>query len=197
MYIRLTSPGGHEPPLARTFLSISNVSILIIYFSISGPFILVHGFTKPIKRLSAQKYKFNVDRFGIFSVYNNGTDLFESHEVSDSIYCIEHVVDIKKSRVNNYTIFIKKSKTPPIPTNILITRWLKIVSCIFLVLTISVYLYLPKMRNLFGKILLSYCVSTLAFFTLLVLSQFYSSSFSNATCISIGKYGKKIMKGNM
>ncbi|XP_044752714.1 probable G-protein coupled receptor Mth-like 3 [Coccinella septempunctata] len=152
------------------------------------PFVLIHGFTKPIKPMSPKKYEFGVDRFGLFTVYINKTNSFQHHEVADGRYCIEHAFRESniKVLVDNYILFARGGKVPPIQMNILITRWLKIVSCIFLILTILVYLLLPKMRNLFGKILLCYCVATLVFFSSLTLSQFYSNDFSDATCITMG-----------
>ncbi|XP_044750825.1 G-protein coupled receptor Mth2-like [Coccinella septempunctata] len=151
------------------------------------PFVLIHGFKPRIHRLSLQKYNYHVDRFGIFSAYQNKTESFDHYEVYNRSYCIEHALKHNNEKIllDQYLMFAE-SKEPPIAMKFFVTRWIKVVSCFFLILTILVYLLLPKMRNLFGKILLNYCLSTFLFFACLAVSQFYSSDFSDAMCRGIG-----------
>ncbi|KAK9872035.1 hypothetical protein WA026_015285 [Henosepilachna vigintioctopunctata] len=87
--------------------------------------------------------------------------------------------------LDNYAIF-GKIVLPPMETKISLTRWVKIVSCIFILLTIIVYAILPKLRNLFGKILLSYCVAMFMLFFVLTITQFFQQDFSNSFCKFVG-----------
>ncbi|XP_045470220.1 probable G-protein coupled receptor Mth-like 3 isoform X2 [Harmonia axyridis] len=147
------------------------------------PFILIHNNFKPIQLLSERKYEIQLDRSGVFSAsYRNSSSQSKTYNIT---YCVEHAFkEINgKVKINAYRIFVKP-KQPPIPTKILITRYIKIVSCIFLLLTIAVYLLLPNMRNLFGKMLLNYCVSTFIFFASLALIQFYQ--FRDTSCEFMG-----------
>ncbi|XP_045470215.1 probable G-protein coupled receptor Mth-like 6 isoform X2 [Harmonia axyridis] len=136
------------------------------------PFIIIHNNFKPLQLLSERKYEIQLDKSGVFSARNRNSS--SQSKTYNHIYCVEHAFKEMNGTMtmNAYRIFVKP-KQPPIPKKILITRYIKIVSCIFLLLTIAVYLLLPKMRNLFGKMLLNYCVSTFIFFASLTLTQFY------------------------
>ncbi|KAK9869405.1 hypothetical protein WA026_003160 [Henosepilachna vigintioctopunctata] len=120
------------------------------------PFVVIHGTRKPFYFLDS--YNFTIDRKGMLAIHMNETHKY--FEVSDGQYCFEHL----KRGTNNVYITLSPSSEPEIPMKFSITRWIKLISCIFLLLTISVYLIVPKMRNLFGKILLSYSVATFLMF---------------------------------
>lgn len=138
---------------------------------------------RPISILKESK-NFYIDASGVFSTYSNITDSYNRYEPSEYSYCIEHAY--KKGSVNGYTIFSRALK-PQLQIKFVVTRWIKILSCVFLFLTMAVYLALPKMLNLFGKILLSYSLATFLFFFFLCLSQFLSTEFNDVVCKSIGK----------
>ncbi|KAL3282448.1 hypothetical protein HHI36_005634 [Cryptolaemus montrouzieri] len=146
------------------------------------PFAIIHGFGSGLYVLNENKYNFTVDKSGAYISYQNKTESFKYHSVLERSYCMEYA---QKGEMNKYALFAEPSK-PKLETKFAVTRWVKILSCIFLILTICVYLLLPKMRNLFGKILLSYSVSTLLFFFLLSFSQFYYNTTSNEVCRIMG-----------
>ncbi|XP_045467311.1 probable G-protein coupled receptor Mth-like 3 isoform X2 [Harmonia axyridis] len=145
-----------------------------------APFALIHGKPKSIYRL--KNIDFKIDKSGTFSVYRNATGSYSHYKSSEQMYCFEHA---KKGRINGYNFFAKVPQLK-LKMKFVITRWLKILSCIFLLLTIAVYLILPKMLNLFGKILLSYSLATFMFFFLLCLTDFLNEKYDDSTCKTMG-----------
>ncbi|KAK9869403.1 hypothetical protein WA026_003158 [Henosepilachna vigintioctopunctata] len=106
--------------------------------------------------------------------------------VSENVYCMEHQYRKRNGVDKGLYIIFFKSTPPTIEVKYSVTRWVKIVSCIFLLLTIAVYVFLPKMRNLFGKILLNYCTATFLMYLFLTISQFNPNGFNEHICILLG-----------
>ena len=75
----------------------------------------------------------------------------------------------------------------PVQGKFVAARWAKIISSIFIVFTMAVYFFLPEMLNLFGKILMSYCVAMLAIFIFLIYAQFKTTDVSDAACLRDSK----------
>ncbi|KAK9869402.1 hypothetical protein WA026_003157 [Henosepilachna vigintioctopunctata] len=145
-----------------------------------SPFVVIHGIQKPIFAMIGNLYNISIDKTGLFSVHMN--DSHFHFPVSHNKYCMEHV---KSSRLNGYILFSTASEQE-VETKFIVARWAKVVSCICLLLTILVYLLVPKMRNLFGNIILSYSVATFLMFFFLAVSQFFYDSFNDSECLIIG-----------
>ncbi|KAK9869401.1 hypothetical protein WA026_003155 [Henosepilachna vigintioctopunctata] len=149
----------------------------------SVPFAIIYGIPGRIYPLEEGKYNYYLDKAGTFSTYMNKSDAYVNHPVTEESYCIEYTY--RDGIWDNYFLF-GKAITQPLEPKFAVTRWAKMVSCIALLLTISVYLILPKMRNLFGKILLSYSIATFLFFFFLCFSQFYYNVINDITCRCLG-----------
>lgn len=118
--------------------------------------------------MSEQRYIFKLDSQGTFRYWQNVSDSFVYEPVEHPhSYCIEHS---NKSGAEGFFFFMCFPETP-VKEKFKYTLVPKILSCVFLILTIFIYLVLNETRNIFGKILLNYCVGTLALFALLVYAQ--------------------------
>ncbi|KAK9872030.1 hypothetical protein WA026_015279 [Henosepilachna vigintioctopunctata] len=153
-----------------------------------APFAIIHGFQRPVVHYTEYDL-FNVTKDGVFSTHSQNEDSFVDYGVETDAYCMEYAY--KKSPENRtldeYGIFVKYDY-PTIGTTISVTRWVKIVSCVFLLLTIIVYAILSKLRNLFGKIIMSYSVAMFMTFFMLTISQFFQQYFSDNFCKFVGFY---------
>lgn len=137
----------------------------------NAPFATIHDFQHALYILREENYNYTLDSKGRFNNYNKLTDAVEYHEPTEDTYCFEHAY--KKGVLNGYTFFHSKDIHKPLETKFAVTRWVKCISCFFLLLTVIVYSLLPNMRNLFGKILLSYSVATFMLFFFLIILQFF------------------------
>lgn len=119
----------------------------------------------------------------MFWAFYNKTNAYERFDVATKSYCIEHAA---KSKMNDFKFFMCMPE-PKIQMKFLVARWAKIVSCIFIIFTVTVYVLLPEMRNLFGKILISYCTATLFVFAFLTYRQFVVN-VSDLVCVVTGGF---------
>ncbi|KAJ8915635.1 hypothetical protein NQ315_003419 [Exocentrus adspersus] len=131
-----------------------------------------------IYMMKEDKYTFNLDDKGVFSLWQNDTRTFLKANVSDlKSYCIEHT---KKKNVEGYFFFMCFPEKH-INAKFAYTAWPKILSCVCLVLTVAVYLILNETRNVFGKILVNYCVALFFENAVLIYAQL-SLDPSTADC---------------
>ncbi|XP_045470217.1 G-protein coupled receptor Mth2-like isoform X2 [Harmonia axyridis] len=145
------------------------------------PFAVITGFADEMMRQKSTSH-FSLDKFGTFSLENGSS--VTKYNVTNRSYCIEHVLNNNELEINGFHLYTSKVEENEVET--FHSRWMKLVSCIFLSLTIVIYLILPTMRNLFGKILLNYCVSTLILFACLTIVQFFFGHNSPVMCKIVG-----------
>ncbi|KAG5889462.1 hypothetical protein JTB14_016441 [Gonioctena quinquepunctata] len=135
----------------------------------TGSFALISNRAcKRIYQMSEKRYIFTLKKNGSFVFYQNFTDSFESEGIlTKNSYCIEHA---SKAKSEGF-FFFKCFPDEKVADKIVYTLWAKILSCVFLGLTILIYIVLDETRNLFGKILINYCFGTLFLFSLLSYSH--------------------------
>ncbi|KAJ8915633.1 hypothetical protein NQ315_003417 [Exocentrus adspersus] len=156
-----------------------------------------------IYRLQKERYAYHLDENGTFELWHNKSKSFIAYEVSDlNSYCIEHA---QTPSFSGYYFFMCFAENPP-AKKFEYTLWPKILSSIFLVLTVLVYIILHETRNMFGKLLVNYCFAVFFDNVLLTYAQmdlhpshincvlrgfgiiFFASaefSWSNAVCYNI------------
>ncbi|KAJ8978576.1 hypothetical protein NQ317_015993, partial [Molorchus minor] len=123
---------------------------------------------KRIYIMNENRYIFKLLKNGTFTVWYNYTNSFRYEDVTfEYSYCIEHSHSKKAEgffffKCYDEMEYKKKFEYTVVP---------KVFSCIFLGLTIAIYIFLRETRVLFGKILLNYCVATLIMFSILVIAQ--------------------------
>ncbi|XP_056634919.1 probable G-protein coupled receptor Mth-like 6 isoform X1 [Diorhabda sublineata] len=136
------------------------------------PFGIIHNTTLcdgKFYLMNESRYIFNLEKNGEFKYWKNTTNSFVIEKPTDTTgYCIEHA---HRHNMNGYFFFNCIPNTPPKP-KFRYTKWPKILSCIFLSLTIIIYVLLKQTKKLFGKILINYCVGTLCLYALLTYTQF-------------------------
>lgn len=98
------------------------------------------------------------------------------------MYCVEHVQH-QKPHLNGDKVLL--CVLPP-TQKFLYTRVAMVISCVFIALTIIVYLWLHEKRNLFSKTLITYCVSLFLMYTNLAYVQF-NKNIPTTACTGIGK----------
>ncbi|XP_018579852.1 G-protein coupled receptor Mth2-like [Anoplophora glabripennis] len=125
------------------------------------------------------QYTFHLDDKGILTFWQKKTKSFIPFNVSDmNSYCIEHT---RTPTFDGYLFFMCFPEEPA-AKKFEYTVWAKILSCIFLVLTILVYAILHETRNVFGKLLVNYCAAI--FFNDAVLTYGQLSLFpSHSNCL--------------
>lgn len=107
--------------------------------------------------MNEEKYHVTIDSKGVFSYYSNSTPLVLEDLDAMNSYCIEHA---EKNDMSDYYIF-KCFGDPEPQVHFQYKFYAFILSCIFLVLTIAVYIILNEVRKVFGKILVLYCIAML------------------------------------
>lgn len=127
------------------------------YNIFADPFAVIYNSAcSKVYMMKEDRYIFNLDEKGIFSLWKNNTQSFTKRDVSETrSYCIEHT---KKRDVEGYFFFMCFPERN-INEKFTYTSWPKMLSCVCLAMTIAVYLILNETRNLFGKILVNYCVA--------------------------------------
>lgn len=154
-------------------------------FFISESFAIIHKkYTCRMYILRESRINFYIASNGTFYAFSNKTNSYESYGIDKKSYCIEHVQK-QKQNLNDFKFFMCFNDDPP-KLKFLAERWAKILSCIFLVLIIAIYLFFPEMLNLFGLILLTYCITILATFIIFVYVQF-ETDLSDSACSSLSK----------
>lgn len=108
---------------------------------------------------------------------------FRSFHLNDN-YCLEY---IKMGHYDgNYILICKDSDMK----NFKVKVYLLIISCIFLILTITGYMILPELQNLYGKAVINYCLSLLFSFVFLC-STIFKTDYTTDICIFIGEYSSE------
>ncbi|KAJ3654382.1 hypothetical protein Zmor_013573 [Zophobas morio] len=143
-----------------------------------APFAIIHRYDCRIYILK-KTIQFYLDTDGTFYAFINKSNSFQRFGIEDKSYCIEH---IRRKTTNNFE-FLMCFPEVPVQGKFVAARWAKIISSIFIVFTMAVYFFLPEMLNLFGKILMSYCVAMLAIFIFLIYAQFKTTDVSDAACL--------------
>ncbi|KAF7274955.1 hypothetical protein GWI33_012382, partial [Rhynchophorus ferrugineus] len=121
-------------------------------------FEIIYGTKCPrISVIRYNNFQYQITKNGSFRYFYNYTKEFVEQDVLNlKSYCIEHV---QKGNMQGYFLFdcyeaeIKEKYT--------YTMGFKILSAVFLLLTMIIYVYTGETKNIFGKILISYCVSIL------------------------------------
>nr|AXC32920.1 G-protein coupled receptor Mth-like 11 protein [Dastarcus helophoroides] len=160
-----------------TFVHGLNLSFTNRIHMTAESFGIVHGIDYKIYYLNPKKNQFYMDPNATFHFYLNRTGNFEEFRATDRAYCVEHA--FKPRALNGYGFFFILEK--PFFLNFAVTRWVKFVSCLFLILTMLVYILLGETRKLFGKTLISYCMATLLCFAFLTYLQFFKYKYT-AVC---------------
>jgi hypothetical protein len=145
----------------------------------SDHFTVRHGYACRIYLLEPI-IQYYLDTDGTLYAFSNYSNSFIPYGIdNENSYCIEHALT---QNLNNFEFFMC---FPDEPTRgkFLVTRWAKILSCIFIVATIAVYIFLPEMLNLFGKTLLSYCTAILVAFLLFIYTDFQLEP-TDETCVA-------------
>ncbi|CAH2003758.1 unnamed protein product [Acanthoscelides obtectus] len=135
----------------------------------SDPFAIISNRTcSKIYLMNEKRYTFTLKKNGAFSYWQNTSNAFVNETIEDPFsYCIEHST---RANLTGF-FFFKCFKEIPYKDKFRHTLWPKILSCVFLGLTILIYLLLKETNNLFGKILMNYCTATLLLFMFLVYAQ--------------------------
>ncbi|CAG9853605.1 unnamed protein product [Phyllotreta striolata] len=130
--------------------------------------------------LKESRYQFNLLKDGRFQYWYNDSQSYKQETPTQEGpgYCMEYS---KKKGSTGYFFF----SCMEVPPKYGITKYPKILSCIFLALTIIIYLFLSQIKKLFGKILINYCVSTFMMFALLIYGQF-SVNAKDDQCVIVG-----------
>lgn len=110
-------------------------------------------------------------------------DVLKEYKPYEEMYCVEHVQSADPHLSGDRVLLCV---IPP-TQKFLYTRVAMIISCIFIALTIIVYLWLQEKRNLFSKTLISYCVSLFLMYTNLAYVQF-NKNIPTVACTTIGKF---------
>ncbi|CAH1279116.1 unnamed protein product [Diabrotica balteata] len=135
------------------------------------PFAIVHNTTRCSGKfylMSETRYIFNLLKNGEFQYWKNITNSFVIENPIDlSGYCIEY----SNSPAFKGFFFFNCIPSAANKQKFNYTKWPKILSCVFLGLTILIYILLNQTKKLFGKILINYCISTLCMYALLTYAQ--------------------------
>ncbi|CAG9859521.1 unnamed protein product [Phyllotreta striolata] len=140
----------------------------------SGGIAVVHG-KSPKVSLKRNISTFFLDEKGDF--HNSQTDEIYFHP--EQPYCIEHAE--KPNVIKGFGYFGFLRKTPPIRRKFLWNRAAMIVSCCFLISTVFFYIAFGQAKNVFGKTLVSFCLSLLLLYLFLVYLAFSANLHFSST----------------
>lgn len=152
---------------------------------VSDPFAIVHKYEcNGLYYLVEDRYKFNLTKEGLldFQFLDKPVARFKFGFEDRISYCIEH-------KDNKFHFFMCLPEYPS-PDKFIFTEWAKIASCVFLVLTIVVYLVLKKANNLFGKSLICYCFTELLTMSVLLYVHTHKQ-INDKPCLAIGIFTRK------
>ncbi|KAF7275369.1 hypothetical protein GWI33_011820 [Rhynchophorus ferrugineus] len=130
---------------------------------------LIYGTKCPgVSLMPRNTIQYSITKTGNFRYYKNYTESFIEEDVlSFTNYCIEHAT---KGKLVGYFLFMCY-KTPEISAKFTYTFWVKILSCVFLVFTVLIYVFLGETKSTFGKILISYCTTVFFLLATLIVSN--------------------------
>lgn len=150
--------------LTISFIYIFSRSISHWFWFLDPFAIIINTTCQKIILMSENRYIFNLTKNGVFMYWLNYTNSFISEDINQTnSYCFEHL----KNKTESRFFFFKCRTENPVKKRFIYPLVPKIVSCIFLILTIFIYFFLGETRSLFGKILINYCILTLFLFSLL------------------------------
>ncbi|XP_072393650.1 G-protein coupled receptor Mth2-like isoform X1 [Diabrotica undecimpunctata] len=143
--------------------------------NLEGNFAIVHNRTcSNIYLMREGKHNVTIHDNGSFTEWHSTG--FRTENVADPIsYCIEHT---QKKNMNGYYMFHCFPEKPTALTKFEYRLWPFIMSCVFLVLTVVVYIIIKEWRKMFGKILVSYCIASFFVYVILTLGQLYTEPTS-------------------
>lgn len=126
-------------------------------------------------------WDYTIDEMGNANIDLDGK--IDIHSPFDQTYCFEnvHIGEVQSRRLFLCFKYLDKNLI-----EYQISRIVLIFSCLFLILTLIGYIFLPEMQNLHGKTLMGHCISLLIAFSLLVVLQFYHE-IEGVPCKLIGK----------
>lgn len=155
------------------------------YLLLLEPYAVISNRICPsIYMLKEGVHTFHLDESGFFKFWQKKTKTMIPFPVSDmKSYCIEHT---KTPRLDGYLFFMCFPEESP-AKKFVYTVWAKVLSCVFLVLTVLVYAILHETRNVFGKLLVNYCAALFLNDAVLTYTQL-SLNPSYANCLMRGKY---------
>nr|CAI5829581.1 unnamed protein product [Callosobruchus analis] len=118
--------------------------------------------------MNEKRYTFKLKSDGSFMYWQNASNTFVKEAIDDRLsYCIEH-----STKANSIGFFFFKCFDEiPYEDKFRHTLWPKVMSCVFLGVTIAIYVILRETHNLFGKVLMNYCTATFLLYLLLVYAQ--------------------------
>ncbi|CAG9855505.1 unnamed protein product [Phyllotreta striolata] len=137
-------------------------------------------------RTCKQIYKMPSD--ANITVHKNGsfTELidktYKTEDVADAnSYCIEH---FSRKATSGYYFFHCFSESEEL-TKFDFSKWPLMLSCVFLLITIVVYVVIKEYKKMFGKILIHYCLASFILFALLLWNNLVENiSSTNCQIIS-------------
>ncbi|CAH0556880.1 unnamed protein product [Brassicogethes aeneus] len=144
------------------------------------------------------KGNFSIDDNGTVKWVQTVTNTTQVESFANSTFCIEYVqgAPVSSNITNGYNLFKCKEKpasegsagtTPEDGINKFnATIWAKVASIIFLTITIIIYFITNEVRNVFGKVLVNYCLSILILFSLLLYNTWYGTDLPHFTCVIFG-----------
>lgn len=150
------------------------------YFYIPDEYAIIHGIGGKVIPLSRNFFLDEIGSFHYTDTVLNKTLIYPSDE---QIYCIEHA---RKNKLNSH-LFFKNPQPQPIKIKFLILRWFELISCIFLLLTIFIYILIKETDQLFGKILVSFCSAIFVTYLLHFYFTFNPKISDISLCKSLGK----------
>lgn len=125
--------------------------------------------------IAREEHKFQVDDYGFLQIVGMSTPPTQDG------YCYERVVNHSAA---GEKVFLCMRRKNPVKFNII--KIIVVISCVFLVITITGYFTLPNLLNLFGKTLMCYCFCLLFGMVSLAASNFVTKYGTNL-CVTLGK----------
>jgi hypothetical protein len=166
-------------------VTITTPCIHICFFLFLDNFAVVHGFSRPLFRHKSQKFQFDRNEDGTFTLIKldeKNVSVTRSYIFDPSMYCIEHAAT---KTMNNFYLF--QGTQDDRHVKFWYTRVAMAISCIFLTLTILYYCITEEKQKVFGRILISYCSALFLFYILLCLFAFKNTHPTGTPfCTSLG-----------
>lgn len=156
----------------------------IWYFT--DDFAIIHGYDTGVYLPFTRN--FFIDISGVF--HNNVTSI--SYPPEEEVYCIEHATkDNYDLGYELFRMFPKSKQEKPMDLKFHFNRYAMIISGIFLILTIMYYVLKKEVRKMFGKVLVSFCLSLVILYGVLVFFTYEGKLHYEKTrtiCKAMGSY---------
>lgn len=154
-------------------------TVITTFDFLADNFGIIHGSTCK-KYAATSSIDYNVDEWGYLHIKVKGVP--KTYKPHEEMYCVEHV-EHSRSLLSGDKVLL--CVLPPTP-KFNYTRVAMLVSCVFIILTVIVYIWLHEKLNLFSKTLISYCVSLFLMYANLAYVQF-NKDIGKSACTGIGK----------